>query len=524
MGTYLNPGNKMFQKSLDGSFYVDKTELATYLNERMGTSQALVCVSRPRRFGKTVDADMLVAYYSKGAESRMQFDGLSVSRSPLFEEHLNSHDVVKVNVQNLVRPAGGFEHIEEYLSSKLIEELCGEWPSALPPEISYLPEALELVEHEKGSGFVFVIDEWDCVFRVAPEYDFAQRDYLDFLRDLLKDRSYVDACYMTGILPIKKYGRHSALNLFTEYSVIDPKDLAHLMGFNADEVERLCARFDVDYGQMASWYDGYLLGEERIHVYNPRSVAGAISSGKFSSYWSDTETYEALQRYVDIDFDGVAADLVSMLDGAHVATNVGIYENDMATFASKDDVYALLVHLGYLGYDQAERAVFIPNEEIRREFASAIQTGKRPQLARLVADSRELLECTLEGDEEFVADALDRAHSQAATPLHYNNEQALRAAVKLAYLWAIDDYLRVDELPSGKGFADVAFISKPGLGRPAMIVELKWNEPADAAIARIKARNYPQALDGVSGECVLVGVSYDAKSKVHSGAIERVSL
>ncbi|MBQ9057655.1 MAG: AAA family ATPase [Atopobiaceae bacterium] len=373
-----------------------------------GLAEAFTCVSRPRRFGKSVDADMLVAYYSKGCDSRALFEGLDISRDPSFETHLNAH--------------------------------------------------------------------------------------------------------------------HSALNIFTEYTVTSPKTLTRLFGFNADDVERLCKRFGMDYSEMAYWYDGYLLGEERIHVYNPRSVAGAIAEKSYSSFWTSTETYEALSVYIDMDFDGIARDLVVMLDGAHIPTNVGLFENSMTEFKSKDDVYALLVHLGYLGYDQVERTVFIPNEEIRREFGNAIEAGARPHLARLVHDSRELQRRTFEGDTEYVADAIERAHNSAAGPHYYNSEQALRAAVKLAYIWSIDDYLRIDELPGGRGYADLVFIPRSGSSLPPLVVELKWNQPVNAALGQIRSRNYPAALAELEGECVLVGITYDSESCEHSCEIECVLL
>ena len=527
MGIYLNPGNGMFQNTLNGRFYVDKTPLVAFMNSRLNTPDNFVCVSRPRRFGKSVDADMLVAYYSRGCDSRDQFRGLAVAGDPSFERHLNAHDVVKLDVQRLQgisgRPIG---ELPRSITEKVLPEVLRAWPDAVPGGVEALPEALDYVSLAKGSGFVFVVDEWDFAMREAQEDEVAQKAYLDFLRSLFKGAPYVDAVYMTGILPIRKYGQHSALNMFTEYSMTDPKDMSGLMGFNADEVEALCARFDMDYAEMARWYDGYVLGEaeDRVHVYNPRSVSGALASGKYSSYWTDTESYEALGRYIDIDFDGVASDLVQMVEGARVRASVGGFSNTMTDFRDKGDVYALLCHLGYLGYDAKTSEVFIPNEEIRLEFVNALRGGGRPGLARLIRESRDLVRATLEGDEAYVADALDRAHSWAAAPLWYNDEQALRAAVKFAYLSAMDDYLRVDELPGGKGYADVVYVPKRGSALPAMVVELKWDRPANTALDQIRDRNYPAAFSGLSGECVLVGITYDPNTKVHSCAIDRMNL
>ena len=523
MGIYLNPNNRMFQMMLDSDIYVDKTGIISFMNRRVGRDGRFVAVSRPRRFGKSVDADMLVAYYSRGCDSREQFEGLQIAHDASFDEHLNKHDVIRVDVQRLIG-RGGIQNLVQTFDAQVLHEVRAQWGDAIPRHVDHLAEALDYACDAKGSGFVFVIDEWDCPMREAADDDTLQRSYLSFLRDLFKGAPYVEAAYMTGILPIKKYGRHSALNLFDEYTVTDPDVLAPLTGFNADEVMRLCKRFGKDPQEIERWYDGYLLGPDRLHVYNPRSVVGAMQSLSCRSFWTNTETYEALQVYIDMDFDGVQADLVAMLDGQHIPANVANFENDMRTIRSKNDMYALLAHLGYLGYDQVERTVLIPNEEIRREFAASIETGSRPQLAALVRDSRELQARTLAGDEAYAANAVERAHASAAGPHYYNDEQALRAAVKLAYIWSIDDYLRVDELAGGRGYADVAYIPKSGSPLPPMVVELKWDKPVDTALEQIRARNYPAALAGLGGECVLVGVTYREKTCEHECRIERVPL
>lgn len=524
MGIYLNPGNRMFQRALNAQFYVDKSALISFMNRRLGTDSGYVAVSRPRRFGKSVDANMLVAYYSRGCDSRAQFAGLEVARDASFEEHLNAHDVIRVDAQRLIGRGGGIANIVETFERAVLRELRADWPKCLPNDVDSLVDALELVYESKGTSFVFVIDEWDCPMREAADDEALQRRWLDFLRDLFKGAPYVEAAYMTGILPIKKYGQHSALNLFDEYSVTRPETLAGLVGFGADEVERLCSRFSMDFEEMRRWYDGYLIGPERRHVYNPNSVARAIRERSYGTYWTATETYEALRAYIDMDFDGVQTELVAMLDGQHVPVNVGHFENDMRTIRSKNDMYALLVHLGYLGYDEVDRTVFIPNEEIRREFSVSVETGARPQLAALVRDSRELQRRALEGDEDYVADAVRRAHNSAAGPHYYNSEEALRAAVKLAFIWSIDDYLRVDELGGGRGYADVAFIPKPGSRLPPMVVELKWEEPVSTALNQIRKRNYPTALAALDGECVLVGITYHKGTDEHECRIERITL
>lgn len=524
MGIYLNPSNRMFQTMLDSEFYVDKSGLVSFMNRRIGRESRFVAVSRPRRFGKSVDANMLVAYYSKGCDSHAQFEGLEVASDPSFKQHLNAHDVIRVDAQRLIGRGGGIQNLVKVFEEEVGREVRAAWPHDIPNFAQSLPQILEYAADAKGSGFIFVIDEWDCPMREDSSDEVLQKRWLDFLRDLFKGAPYVDAAYITGILPIKKYGKHSALNLFREYSITKPKALTRLMGFDKDDVMRLCERFSMDYSQMEQWYDGYLLGKERIHVYNPNSVACAIEERQFHSYWTETETYEALQVYIDMDFDGLQQELVAMLDGQHVAANLSGFGNTMTGITSKDDVYALLAHLGYLGYDEVEGKVFIPNEEIRREFATSVRKGARPQLARLVRESSELQQRVLAGDEDYVADAIGRAHSSAAGPHYYNDEQALRAAVKLAFIWSIDDYLRVDELPGGRGYADVVFIPKPGSPLPPIVIELEWDRPTNAAIGQIRKRNYPAALANLKGDCVLVGVTYRDGDERHECRIERIRL
>jgi hypothetical protein len=241
------------------------------------------------------------------------------------------------------------------------------------------------------------------------------------------------------------------------------------------------------------------------------------------SYWTQTETFESLKVYIDMDFDGLKQDIVQMLAGKCCKVNVIGFENDMNIIKSKDDVLTLLVHLGYLAYDKENRKVCIPNEEIRREFMYAVETGSRKELARLIKTSDSLLEATLEMDEEVVATTIEIAHSEGCTPLYYNNEQALRSVVKFAYISCIDEFLRIEELPSGKGYADVVYLPKKNSDKPIMLVELKWNKPSDGAIAQIKEKNYPQVFDGFGTDILLVGINYDAKTKEHSCRIEKVS-
>ena len=383
--------------------------------------------------------------------------------------------------------------------------------------------ALREIFVETGRQFIFLIDEWDCVMRERQESEAMQKQYLDFLRDLLKDQPYVALAYVTGILPVKKYGQHSALNMFWEYSMTNQKMLEEYTGFTEEEVKELCGRYDMDFEEISSWYDGYRFKNYK-HIYNPKSVVEAMTCRDCSNYWTSTETYEALKIYMEMDFDGLRAEIVQMLGGGRVRVNTRSFQNDMRNFNTKDDVLTLLIHLGYLGYDSNEKEAFIPNKEIIEEFENAMSVGGWPNVMNVLKASEKLLEDTLRGDAESVAKELDKAHSEVASILTYNDENSLGCAIGLAYYSARKDYKLIRELPAGKGFADIVFLPLPHTNKPAMVVELKYDRSVSAAIQQIKDRKYIQALEGYTGEILLVGVNYnkDNANKPHSCVIERV--
>ena len=522
MGFYLNPGNKGFWESVRSKIYVDKTGLIACTNGLINTEEKFVCVSRPRRFGKSMTLKMLAAYYSCGCDSTDLFKGCKIESDDTFREHLNRYDVIFLNMQQFLSRAKR-QDMAEYLERTVLEELREAYGELFSEQTIVLAEALEKIYAKTDKQFIFLIDEWDCVMRERQEAEELQRHYLDFLRNLLKDQPYVALAYMTGILPIKKYGSHSALNMFFEYSMTDQKELEEYTGFTEDEVRELCVRFGMDYEETGSWYDGYRFRRFR-HIYNPRSVVEAMRCHDFSGYWTATETYEALKVYMDMDFDGLRADIVQMLGGGHVRVNTRSFQNDMHTLKTKDDVLTLLVHLGYLAYDPVEKEAFIPNKEIIGEFETAMSVSGWAEVMRVLKASEKLLADTLAGDGAKVAEGLDKAHGEVASILTYNDENSLRCAIGLAYYSARKDYMLIREFPAGKGFADVVFLPLPSAGKPALVVELKYDKTADAAIRQIKDRKYPQALEGYTGEILLVGINSvrEDKTKPHSCGIERV--
>jgi hypothetical protein len=326
--------------------------------------------------------------------------------------------------------------------------------------------------------------------------------------------------YMTGILPIKKYGTQSALTDFKEYTMLEPKMLEKYVGFTEDEVRNLCEEYGMDFGEMKRWYDGYSFTNV-TSVYSPNSVMEAVLNEKIGNYWTKTETYESLKIYIDMNEDGLKEAIVQMLGGARLRIDVGTFQNDLTSITCRDDVLTLLIHLGYLAYDEQAESAYIPNEEVRREFVRAVKYGRHKEVAKLIQTSDGLLQATFAMDGETVAEAIEEAHSAGTAPLFYNDEQALRSVIRFAYISCIDEYLRIEELPSGTGYADVVYLPKKNSDKPIMVVELKWSKTADGAIEQIKNRNYPQVLEEFGSDILLVGVNYDEKSKKHTCVIEK---
>ncbi|MDE7424580.1 MAG: ATP-binding protein [Lachnospiraceae bacterium] len=521
MGIYLNPKNKGFQEAINSEIYVDKTGLIACTNHLINTKQKFICVSRPRRFGKSMALEMLAAYYGCGSDSADLFAGYKIERDKTFQTHLNKYEVIFLNMQQFLIEAPD-DNVTKYLEQEVLCELKEEYKEVLEGFHAGLAAALRKIYAKIDKEFIFLIDEWDCVMRERQESEKMQKQYLDFLRNLLKDQSYVALVYMTGILPVKKYGQHSALNMFWEYSMTNQYVFEEYTGFTEEEVKGLCERYDMDFAETGSWYDGYMFKKFK-HIYNPRSVVAAMTCGDFSSYWTSTETYDALKVYMDMDYDGLRPDIVQMLGGGRVRVNTRSFRNDMRNFESKDDVLTLLIHLGYLGYDSETEEVFIPNKEIVREFENAMSVGGWAEVMHILKASEKLLEDTLRGDGESVARALDKAHTEVSSILTYNDENSLGCAIGLAYYSARKDYKLIRELPTGRGFADVVFLPLPHTRKPALVVELKYNKTADTAIQQIKDRHYTQALEGYSGEILLVGINYDNDNvmKTHSCIIEK---
>ena len=528
MGFYLNPGSAMFRRSLRSKIYVDKSGLIAKMNDVIGTEQNYVCVSRPRRFGKSMAANMLATYYGRGEDTSALFQNLEISADPSFSEHRNQYNVIRLNMQEFLSVAGSADHMLDLIQQKLEREFLRSFPTCRQEiEGQSLVSMMQEIYLYSGYPFVILLDEWDCLFREYPKDRESQKNYLDFLRGWLKDQEYVALAYMTGILPIKKYGTHSALNMFTEYSMTDPGNLAPFFGFTESEVQALCKEYQMDFEEAKNWYNGYDFsipgksGSRRISMYSPKSVVEAMLRHRFEDYWNRTETYEALKIYIQMDLDGLKTSVIEMLGGKAIPINTGTFSNDMTTFTAKDDVLTLLVHLGYLSYHMDEGTVSIRNKEVSLEYLNAISTMDWAEVIRSIQASRKLLEALWNMDAEAVAEGIEQAHNEISI-LEYNDENSLSCTIQLAFYFAREYYTLVRELPAGKGFADLCLIPrKTHPEKPAVIIELKWDSNAAGAIRQIREKQYPEALKDYRGNLLLAGINYDKKTKRHSCVIEK---
>lgn len=485
------------------------------LNKVVSTNDKFVCVSRPRRFGKSMALEMLNAYYSCGCDSRKLFQGLEVANSETFEKYLNRFNVLYLDLNQFITLNGTVRELIDRLQNDVITELKRYCPDN--PYINWcdLPTALQSIYCETEKKFVVLIDEWDSVFRFFKDDTTGHKEYLDFLRYLFKGRDYIALAYMTGILPIKKYGVHFALNMFTEISMTDVREYAEYTGFTEKEVKELCNRYGMSFEDTKKWYNGYNL--DGVAIYNPRSVVMSMTGRKFNSYWTQTETYEALKVYISMNFDGLRDVIIQLIAGGTYSIDIGTFSNDMTTFNNLEDVLTLLVHLGYLSYNFDTQEVRIPNYEISKEFIAVIKISKWDETIKAIKQSMDLLESTWLLKEDEVAKAIEEVHQENTSIIKYNNENSLSCVVSLAYYSAKEYYTIVRELPTGKGFADIVMIPHTKhLDKPAIVVELKFDEDVDTAIKQILRKEYTQSLKDYQGDILLVGINYDKLTKTHT--------
>ena len=540
MGIFVNPGNNRFRKTLNSKIYVDKSPMINELNELIGTDDGFVCMSRARRFGKTMMTNLMSAYYSKNCDSREIFENLKLSKQEGWDMYLNSINVIQIDLQGFYSIIKDKSRVIDKLQADVVNELRMQFPSVKIPADAVIADTIYNIHNELGETFVIIIDEYDVLIRDKSAPESLRNEYIDFLNALFKSNTTKEAislAYLTGILPIYREIVQSKLNNFTEYTMLNPDQFAQYFGFTENEVQNLCLENNAYYDICQMMYDGYIFqkpydmavqpnndAQTVIHIFNPNSVAKAVTKHRYDNYWVATSALEAITLYIDANIAGIQDDIKTLLKGEKdIEVNVLRYNNNVEHFATKDEIFTYLIHLGYLAFDPIKQTCHIPNGEIRSAWLNIMSDAKGFEpIQRMLENGRQLIVATENGDAEAVVQALDDSHADISSPLTYNRESSMQSAILMAYFYARKDYLVFSELASGCGYADVALVPTVPQ-KPIIIIELKKDGAPATAIEQIKTRNYAHAFRYHPGhEAVLVGVTYDAKTKHHKCLIEKV--
>ena len=519
---FVNVDNRLFQ-IVRNSEYVDKSEIITLTNQVIDTEERFICVTRPRRFGKSVTVKMLNAYYSKGCDSKALFSDLKIASSPDFEKHLNQHDVIYLDMTEFADNKDNGNKYLENLNTDVVSELKNTYPECFDKDKDYsLPEAIRCIKKR----FIFIIDEWDFVFRQYPNNTKLQEDFIDLLRALFKGvgERFVELVYMTGILPIARYNTQSALNNFNEYTILKSSNYSQYYGFTENEVKTLCEKYHLDFETTKFWYDGYNVGG--YEIYNPSSIKKLITLKKFNNYWTETSAYGLVKEAINLNFEGLKDDIIKLCSGSTISISrpeIKSFNTADLKFKNKVAIYIYLVHLGYLGYDDADATIYVPNEETRVELLNSVKGNHWPKFETALKLSEQVVAATYNKDSETVAALLSKIHEDKVPALEYNNESALRYVVLMAYLATERDYLApLNEFPTGKVFADIVYLpmSANAKDKPALIIELKKDASAKVALEQIKERDYVSRVKEYTDNILLIGINYDSKTKQHSCEIK----
>lgn len=550
MGVYLNSKKPyiLFREEAAARYFVDKSQILDDLvpvvewtgvsaEEQAGAAardMKYICITRPRRFGKTVMANMISSYFGKGVDSRRIFQGLAVSGREWFETHLNRHNVIHIMFNEMPDDCTAYAQYIARIKKRLMKDLTEEFPEVpVDGEDALWDIFNSIIEFGNGEKFIFVLDEWDFIFHRNFVTEKDKRSFISFLRNLLKDQPYVEMAYMTGILPIAKFSSGSELNMFSEYTMVSEEKFSGYFGFTEAEVDSLYGRFlehvegraEVTREGLRAWYDGYHTRSGQ-RVYNPRSVVLALTNNNLGNYWTSAGPYDEIFYYINRNMDAVRDDLALMVSGTPVPAKISEYAATSMELSTKDEIFSAMVVYGFLNYENG--CVSIPNKELLDQFARIVQ--KQPSLGyvhRLARESERMLAATKAGDTETMAAILAYAHHTESPLLYYNNEAELTMIVNLVYLSARDSYRIEREDRAGIGYVDFIFYPE-NRSDDCMIVEVKAGHTARAAIEQIKDRGYALKFQGKLGErprytgrILAVGIAYDrGKSKKHGCEVE----
>ena len=549
MGNILNPTKENSFEILvnfkDKDIFVDKTDFIEKISAKINTDKRFMAVTRPRRFGKTVTAHMLSAYFSKGYVGRSIFDELEISKKDSYEQHLNKYNVIYIDMNsinglydgytNKNQKVEGINDLVDYLEYSIIKDLreredFAECFNKHQIENTGLLEALSNLRNDLNTKFIFIMDEWDLIYRDYRNEEPLQKKFIEFLRGLFKSdggKACFALAYLTGILPIKKYNSQSALNNFDEYNMLSSGNFAPYFGFTEDEVAEIVKSPDckVSHHDLKEWYEGYKI--KGIDIYNPNSVCKAISRNECISYWSGTSSNEEVVRLINMDFDGIKEDIINLIEGDEVTFSCANFQNDMVTLKDKNDVFSLLVCLGYLGCaetkNQFRKVAYVPNAEIKAVLLDIVREQNWYERIETIKRSENLLKAIKELDGTTVATIIQDIHnSSAVSLLDYNDEESLTYCVMTGLLWStLDDYSYHREDQAGKGRVDLVY--EPLTRRhPLILIEFKYDGSAEDAIAQIKKQEYFKRYTGQYRNIIIVGINYSTKTKEHQCLIEKL--
>ena len=553
MGNFLNPDKENSFITLANRknkyLFVDKTNFIEITDNRLNEDNRFLAVTRPRRFGKTVTADMLLAYYSKKYDGKKIFDELDISKKDCYEQHLNKYNVIYIDMNSIKDKFISYksdktlyieaiDDIVDFLQYIVIKELKENKNYAEQIEKEpligkkSLSSALEVVCKYTGEPFIFIMDEWDLIYREYRNETALQEKFVEFLRGLFKSKSgqvCFALAYLTGILPIKKYNSQSALNNFDEFNMLSSGDLAPYFGFTEEEVADIVKSPDckVSHQNLKEWYEGYKI--KGIDIYNPNSVSKAVSRNECISYWSKTSSNDEVARLINMDFDGVKKDVMNLIEGARVLFDFSNFQNDMVTIKNKNDVFSLLVCLGYLGCsdiggDGDYKQAYVPNKEIKQALMGIIKDQEWYERIENFKRSEGLLKAILELDATTVATLIQDVHnSPAVALLDYNDEESLTYCVMTGLLWStLGKYITHREEQAGKGRVDLVYEPAIKGTTPLILIEFKYDGSAEEAIAQIKKQEYFKRYAGQYRNIIIVGINYSTKTKDHQCLIEKL--
>ena len=513
---YLNTKSPLilFEEARNTDIYVDKSMLMDKISSHIRTNSKYICITRPRRFGKTINASMLGAYYTKGYDSSDLFNDLNIAQTDSYLSHLNCHNVIYMDLSQMPDECNQYHQYIASIRKKLRKDILENYSELINDDYDSISQLLK----ETEDSFIFILDEWDSIFYKKFMSQEDKNAYLQFLKGLLKDQPYVELAYMTGVLPISKYSSGSELNMFDEFNFMNDNIYDLFLGFHEDEVRKLCQEYStVSYEEVKKWYDGYYLSDGRS-LFNPRSVKNALLRGRCLNYWTETGPMNEIADCIEHNVDAVREDVVKLVAGLSIPVKLEGYSASELQMDTRDEILSAMVVYGFLSYHDG--MLRIPNHELMEKFQRVLSRKSMGSVREIVLRSREMLDATREENEEKVAQILEDVHDREIPFLQYNDENALSCVITLCYLAARDDYEVIREARSGKGYCDYLFRPlRPS--HPAIILELKVDGSCEQALAQIREKNYMQKVEDCK-EILLVGINYDSRSKHHECQIEKI--